>query len=327
MKRKNEVIVGVFVTAAVIIGIVGTLWLARRGFSKSYPLYARFDWGNNLKQGQPVLLAGVQVGYVDKVDLNPAGFLEVTLSIDKKWKVPEGSTATVQNEGFFGDKSVAIHPCRRPVPTLGPESATAGGQSTKEPPPVPGGDYAPAVCRPNAFYPPGDTLPTGKPAPTMDEILGRVDSMSTSLSDVVQTVRIEMVQRGGIEDLHKTIASTNALVQELNRVAAEQSRGLTLTLATLRRTASALDSASLDSTVRNLQTTTGNLAALTGNLQTTTQRLDQVMTKVETGDGTVGKLLNDPGVYNELRQLLSRLDTLTADIKKNPKRYINVKVF
>jgi phospholipid/cholesterol/gamma-HCH transport system substrate-binding protein len=41
----------------------------------------------------------------------------------------------------------------------------------------------------------------------------------------------------------------------------------------------------------------------------------------------VGRLLNDPGVYNELRQSLARLDSLIADVKANPKRYINVKVF
>jgi phospholipid/cholesterol/gamma-HCH transport system substrate-binding protein len=51
------------------------------------------------------------------------------------------------------------------------------------------------------------------------------------------------------------------------------------------------------------------------------------MGKIETGDGTMGRLLNDPGVYNELRQSLARLDSLIADVKANPKRYINVKVF
>lgn len=329
MKRKNEVIVGVFVTVAVIVGIVGTLWLARRGFSKSYPLYARFDWGNNLKQGQPVLLAGVQVGYVDKVALNPNGYLDVTMSIDKQWKVPEGSTATVQNEGFFGDKSVALHPCRRPSPVLGNESAARSTDTAAAVAAQSGGqgDFSEAVCRPNAFYPPGDTIPSGKPAPSMDQILTRVDSMSGALSDVVKTVRIEMVQRGGIEDLHKTIVSTNALVRQLNGVAAEQSKALSLTLASLRRTVNAIDSARVDSSVRNMQATTQNLAALTANLQQTTARLDTVMAKVQTGDGTVGKLLNDPGVYIEMRSLLARLDSLTADIKANPKRYINVKVF
>lgn len=318
MKRRDEVIVGIFVTIALIVGVFGTLWLARRGLAKSYPMYARFDWGNNLKVGQQVLLAGVQVGFVDKVELNPSGYLDVTLSIDRDRKIPDGATATVQNEGFFGDKSVALHPCGSPPPAVTEEAPTVAGT------PSSGGE---PLCHPTSFYPKGDTIPTGTPAPSLDMILMRVDSMSGALSDVVQTVRFQMVEKGGIDDLRKTIASTNDLAQELTRVAAEQSNALSLTLASLRRTASALDSASIDSTVRNMQATTENLATLTNSLKATTTRLDNVMVKVETGDGTVGRLLNDPGVYNELRQSLARLDSLISDVKANPKRYINVKVF
>lgn len=318
MKRRDEVIVGVFVTIALIVGVFGTLWLARRGLSKSYPMYARFDWGNNLKVGQQVLLAGVQVGFVDQVELNPAGYLDVTMSIDKGRQIPANATAVVQNEGFFGDKSIALHPCGDAPPPADRAAPAISGTAA--------GDGEPH-CHPTSFLPPGDTIPTGKPAPTIDMILTRVDSMSGALDDVVQSVRISLVQKGGIDDLRQTIASTNALAQELTRVAAEQSKGLSLTLASLRRTANALDSASIDSTVQNMQQTTANLAALTNSLKSTTTRLDNVMAKIETGDGTMGRLINDPGVYNELRQSLARLDSLIADVKANPKRYINVKVF
>ena len=320
MKRRDEVIVGVFVTVAIVVGVIGTLWLARRGFSKSYPMYAQFDWGNNLKTGQPVLLAGVQIGYVEEVKLNPAGVLDVVLSIDKQWKIPEGTTATVQNEGFFGDKSIALHPCRRPEPTVGAEGA-AGAVA-------PGGRDTTPVCRPGAFYPPNDTIPTGKAAPTVDDMLARVDSMSSSLNAVVRAFQVEMVQKNGVQDLHKTIQSTNALLIELQRVAAQQSQALSLTLASIRRATTALDSAALDSTVHNVAATTENVKQMTAQLQQTSTRLDSVMATVEHGNGTVSKLLNDPGVYNELRTLLARLDSLTADLKANPKRYIpTVKVF
>lgn len=322
MKRRDEVIVGVFVTFAVVIAIVGTLWLARRGFAKSYPMYARFTWGNNLKTGQPVLLAGVQVGYVDDVNLNPAGYLDVTMSIDRKWKIPEGTTATVQNEGFFGDKSVGLHPCRMPQPKLGAEAGA--GVDTSAPPVPPG---SPGPCRPGAFYPPGDTIPTGTPAPSMDQILARVDSMSGALSTIVQALRVQMVQKGGLEDLRKTIASTNTLMRSLTQVADEQSKQLSATMASLRRTTNAIDSAAVDSTVRGMAHTTQNLAELTTTLKQTTARLDTVMAKMNDGNGTVGRFLNDPGVYLQLRTLLARMDSLTADIKAHPNRYINVKVF
>jgi phospholipid/cholesterol/gamma-HCH transport system substrate-binding protein len=317
MKRRDEVIVGVFVTAAVLIGVVGTLWLARRGFTKSYPMYAQFDWGNNLKTGQPVELAGVQIGSVDHVTLNPAGYLDVTMEIDKQWKIPEGTSATVQNEGFFGDKSIALRPCRRPQPTVGAEGAA----------PIPAGKDSTPVCRPNAFLPQGDTIPTGKAAPSMDQLLTRVDSMSTQMSLIVHALQVELVQKNGVQDIHNTIQSTNSLLLELHKVAAQQSEALSMTLASIRRSAAALDSAALDTTVHNVAATTRNLQAMTADLTRTSSRLDSVVTQVQHGDGTVSKFLNDPGVYNELRTLLARMDSLTADVKANPKKYFNVKVF
>jgi phospholipid/cholesterol/gamma-HCH transport system substrate-binding protein len=315
-KQRDEVVVGIFTLIAIVVAIGGTLWLARRGFSKSYNEYTRFAWGQNVKPGQPVNLAGVQVGYVDAVELDETGFLNVRLSIDKGRKIPSGTTATVTNEGFFGDKSISLTPC---TASPAPVSADTSTPTTARP--------LTASCRFNGFLTAGDTIPAGRAAPSMDMLLMRVDSVSSALSDVAKTVKIEFVQQGGIQDLRKTIASTNTLVQQLNTVAAEQSRGLTLTMNALRSRVTAIDSISLDSTVRNMQSTTRNLSTLTSNLDSTTRKLNAVMTQLQTGDGTAAKFLNDPGVYNNLHELLGRMDSLITDIKANPKRYINVKVF
>ena len=63
------------------------------------------------------------------------------------------------------------------------------------------------------------------------------------------------------------------------------------------------------------------------DLKETSSKLDAILAKVDSGPGTAAKLLNDPGVYNDVRGLLQRMDSLLADIKRNPKRYINVSVF
>ena len=96
MKRRDEVTVGVLVSVAVVVLILGTLWLARGGLKSGYPLYTRFQWGQNLKQGQPVLLAGVAVGYVADVSLRRNGYLDVMIRVENKFSVPEGSVATVK---------------------------------------------------------------------------------------------------------------------------------------------------------------------------------------------------------------------------------------
>jgi phospholipid/cholesterol/gamma-HCH transport system substrate-binding protein len=90
---------------------------------------------------------------------------------------------------------------------------------------------------------------------------------------------------------------------------------------------SAIDSAALDSTIQNLKTSSANMANLTDNLKQTTSRLNSVLAKVDSGGGTAGKIINDPAIYNDVHALLARFDSLTADLKNNPKRYINVHIF
>jgi phospholipid/cholesterol/gamma-HCH transport system substrate-binding protein len=98
-------------------------------------------------------------------------------------------------------------------------------------------------------------------------------------------------------------------------------------MTSLRRATGAIDPAKIDSTVTNLRTASANMAQMSADLRATSGKLDVIIAKVDSGNGSVAKLLNDPGAYNDVRMLLQRMDSLVADIKKNPKRYINVKIF
>ena len=100
-----------------------------------------------------------------------------------------------------------------------------------------------------------------------------------------------------------------------------------MTFAAFRRSANAIDSLQVDSTIRSLRATSAHAADLTADLKTTTAKLNSVLAKLETSDGTAGKLLNDPALYNDLRALLNRVDSLTLDFKKNPRRYIDLRIF
>jgi len=293
MKTRDEVLVGLLVTAAIVVTVLGSLWLARGGLSKGYPLYAKFPWGAGLKQGQPILLVGVNVGYVDEVDLHQDGILVTTMRITKQYKVPVTSVANVIPNGIFGDMAVALTPSK-------PD--------------------------PRSFNS-GDTVPIGPSTPGIAELTSKADSISRSVNAVTTALENEMVAAGGIRDLRNAIGATNRLVTEFAGIAAEQSRQLSATMTSLRRATAALDPAKVDSTVTNLRTASANLAEMSGQLKETTGKLDAIIAKVDSGNGSAAKLLNDPGAYNDVRMLLQRMDSLIADIKKNPKRYINVRVF
>ncbi|MFL5604471.1 MAG: MCE family protein, partial [Gemmatimonadaceae bacterium] len=94
-----------------------------------------------------------------------------------------------------------------------------------------------------------------------------------------------------------------------------------------RRATGAIDPAKVDSTITNFRTASTNMAAMSADLKETSAKLDVLLAKVDSGPGSVAKLLNDPGAYNDARGVLQRMDSLLADIKRNPKRYINVSIF
>lgn len=293
MKTRDEILVGLVVTAAVVVAVLGSLWLARGGLSKGYPLYAKFPWGAGLKQGQPVLLVGVSAGYVDNVDLHQDGTLVTTLRIQKNYKVPVTSKAAVVPNGIFGDMAVALTPSKPD-----PRSFNAG-----------------------------DTVPIGPSTPGIADLTSKADSVMRNVNAVSAALERELVAAGGIRDLRNTIAATNRLVNDFSAIANEQSRQLTATMTSVRRATTAIDPAKVDSTLANFRTTSANLAELSAQVKETSRKLDAVLAKVDSGPGSAAKLINDPGAYNDVRGLLQRMDSLLADIKKNPKRYINVRIF
>lgn len=293
MKTRDEVLVGLVVTVAIVLTVLGSLWLARGGLSKGYPLYAKFPWGAGLKQGQPVLLVGVSAGYVDEVDLHQDGTLVTTLRIQKNYQVPRTSRATVVPNGIFGDMAIALTPSK-------PDARS---------------------------FQPGDTVPIGPSTPGIADLTSKADSVMRSVNSVTTALEHEMVATGGIRDLRNTIGATNRLVNEFASIAAEQSRQLSATMASLRRATGAIDPVKVDSTIANFRTASANMADMSAQLKETSGKLDAILAKVDSGPGSAAKLLNDPGAYNDVRQLLQRMDSLIADIKKNPKRYINVKIF
>jgi phospholipid/cholesterol/gamma-HCH transport system substrate-binding protein len=294
MKRRDEVLVGIFTTIAVAVGILGALWLARGGLSSGYPLHANFDWASGLKQGQPVFLAGVTIGYVDRIELDQqAGRVYVTMRVEDEYSVPAGATATVQANGLFGDMAIAVKPV----------------QATPE------------------SYEAGDTLPSGTPQPGINEVIARLDTVTRSVTMVTDAIELQLVEGGGIADLRRTLSATSQLAAQLSRMASEQSVILAQTTSALRRSANAIDSARVDSTMQNLQETSRNLAEFTAGLEQMTQQLNTTLAQLNDTTGTAGQLINNPALYDRLTMLVTRMDSLTADIKKNPRKYINLEIF
>ena len=293
MKRRDEVLVGIVTTVALGLAVVGSMYLARGGLLPGYKMYSQFDWGSGLRQGQPVMLSGVSVGYVDAVDINRSGKLLVTMRIYKKYQVPHGTTSKVAPNGVFGDMMVAMTPT---IPT-------------------------------DEYYAAGDTVPAGAAMVGIGEVLTKVDSISQDVQALTKALRGELVDRRGLADVRRTVTTANALIASLGAIAEQQSAELTRTQQSIQRLANAVDAAQVDSTLRGLSDVARNVNQLTTDLRGTTTQLNAVLGKLEGGQGSAGLLLNDPGMYRDVRGLLQRLDSLTTDFQKHPRKYIKFSVF
>jgi len=292
-QKRDEILVGVVIAVAVLLGVVGSLWLARGGLSKGYPLYANFTWGAGLKVGAPVWVSGATVGYVSDVQFRTDGTLLTELRIRSPQPIPRGSPATVVPNGLFGDVAVG---------------------------------FTPIVA--SGVYKAGDTVVAGKPAPGIAALTAKADSISTSVNAITTALNQELVAAGGIKDLRASLAGTNKLIAEIGVIAAEQSKQLTATMTSLRRATSAIDSAKIDSTITNFRTTSANLTKLTQSLDSMGHAMNGIIAKIDNGTGTAGKLINDPGAYNDLRKIMADVDSVVVDLKKNPKKYVPpVKIF
>jgi phospholipid/cholesterol/gamma-HCH transport system substrate-binding protein len=300
MKRRDEVLVGVFLTVAVAILLLGTLWLVRGGLSSGYPLYSKFAWGQNLKPGQPVQLAGVAVGAVADVTLRDDGYLDVVLRVNNDVKVPRNSVASVKPVGIFGDAAIALTP-------KGPSKVS---------------------------FNPGDTVPVGPGETDIQQIENRVESIGQTVHLMLKTINAELLVSGGIRDMRRSLANAQAMTAsaavlsaQLTAIAQEQNRNLTATMAAFRRAASAVDSAKIDSTMKNFQASSASLTRIAANLDSTSRRANNLLGGIERGEGNAGKLLRDTLLYRDLRGLVTQADSVMADLKANPKKYINLRIF
>lgn len=293
MKRRDELLVGLLLLVAVTLLLGGTLWIARGGLQRGYPMYARFPWGAGLNPGQQVLLAGVQVGFVDRVELIPDGTLAVKLSIRDEYGIPVGTTASVEPNGLFGDQLIALTPVRAST----------------------------------TYMEHGDTIPAGRGAPSMQDLVTKGDSIAITVGTLTNEIRAEYVEGKGIAESRQAIAEMTKLVRQLSTIAAEQSRQLSITQAELRNRISAVDSARLDATMQHIRVATNNLEELSRELRATNTQFQTVVDKVSNGNGSVARFLNDPSLFARLDTVLMRVDTITQDLKANPRKYINLRIF
>jgi phospholipid/cholesterol/gamma-HCH transport system substrate-binding protein len=282
MRREFKIgifLAGTFVILAVFIFVAGDLstWFQKPG----YELSVFFSSATGLEKHAAARLAGVKIGYVKDIRLDQRK-ARVVLSIWPKYQVPRGSRATLASLGLVGERYIEIRPSEE-----------------------------------TEFLKPGETIEAGTTI-GFDQIGELAASIGDELKAVSQSIR-EMTDEEARENLSGILKNLNTFTEELGQFVAANKGELETGLRSISQSAREFDrkigavSASLDETIRAVKAiATENQGSIQSNLQ----KIEDVLTelqesvrllrnsleKIDRGEGTVGKLVQDPKLYEEARE-------------------------
>lgn len=288
---SRELVLGIFVLMGIAGALTTLLTLTEPAtFRGRYFLYSVVADAGGVRRGDPVQLRGVNIGRVLGFEIAPGG-VSMRLEIEREYSVPEGSTASLRSGGLLGGMIVEIAP--------GAGSATLVD---------------------------GDTVPAQK-VEGLIETMERVgDEAGRALSQAQALLSDETVEAFG-----KTVKELQTLVGQLAAAATEQ-RGMLHDLSqSLSRSADGVERVvvrpELERAVARADSISAALEDAAAALSRGSAGLDAILARIERGEGTLGRLSRDDALYNNLTQTFESLALLLNDIRANPSRYLNIRVF
>lgn len=272
-------------------------------FSNNYKYYAYYDQVGGIQTASHVMIYGVKVGSVTKVTLDedPSKGVELELSIDRRYRIPADSKAKIFSNGVMGGKAVDI------VMGSSPEYIEDGGTLSSEV----GVDIIDMAGSELEFFKEKITEVVGSLTTTLDGINSLLEENSANLNSIVAnvdgiTASTDEILRDQKTHLKEAIASLNLFAQSLGD-----------------------NTEHIDSIMGNLDAFSAQLAEadLVSEVESTVEHLNAVLAAADAETGTVGKLLNDAELYDNLSAASDNLSLLLADLKANPKRYVHFSLF
>jgi phospholipid/cholesterol/gamma-HCH transport system substrate-binding protein len=299
MKKKfftREVKVGIMAIVAIFVLYFGLNFL--KGVDIFKPInyyYAKYDNIGGLVPSSPVFVKGYKVGQVEEVVYNfsqEEAFV-VKISVGQDIKLPKDTKIELFDDGLMGGKAIQLV-------------------------------FAPTASANFDAYQSGDTLLSQKGNGLMAQLSGdlmpKIESISTQADSLLRAVRV-LVESKELSNSLSSIEKTTA--------------DLALTSAQLKK----VMNKDVPGVIKDVNSITGDLKQVSGNLSKvdfaatfasidhTIKNLNLMTDKINSGEGSIGLLLNDKSLYSNLSNTAASADQLLIDLKNNPKRYVHFSLF
>ncbi len=301
MRLTREIKTAILVISSILLFIWGYSFLKGRDLFSDYKtFYVYYDNVEGLTASAPVTISGLGVGKVNGIELqHDTGKLRVELQIKSDFPISKTSLVNLYEPGLIGGKQIQI------IPDLTNNVMAESGDTLK-----------------SGVVPGLTAVVADKLAPLQE----KVEKMVVS-ADVLLKNFNSVLDAKTKENLKSSIANLNATLVEF-RTAGQKANTM-------------LDNngAKLSSTFTNLDKASGNFAKISDSiakadlgktireLQASLDKLDGIMSDAQSGKGTLGKLLKDESLYNNLNKSSRELELLLQDLRLNPTRYVNISVF
>lgn len=288
--RKKEILVAVLAIIALFLLYFGFNFLKGVNiFNRTNSYVITTSTTAGLVEQGPVYVRGYKVGQVDKIsyDFTREEAFTIRFSINHDIVLPEGTKVALVADGLLGGEAVELI--------------------------IPTGMYGEA-------YQSGDTLPSEVMPGMINEV---VNGMTAKLSPVLEDVDSLLdVLRASLteERLTSIMANAEGAVAHVNGVTAYAQRVLPAVVDSVQDVVSNLNAVSA-----NLAE--ADLAATVARVDSAVEQVNGLVAAANSTDGTIGKLLNDKSLYDDVNKTVVSADSLLSDLKAHPKRYVHFSLF
>lgn len=301
---KREVKIGLFAVVMIVAAWAGIRFLQGLDiFSRNAVYYASYDQVSGIQAASPILLKGVKVGTVTGISLDPQRSDNVVLqfTIKRQYRIPKDSEAKIFSDGFMGGKAIEI----------------LYGKSSE-------------------YLEKGDTLRSVRGRDLMDMAGSELEFFKQKISQVTADLsrtlnNLNLLMETNAQSIHGTMQHLDVMTGDLADLLDAEKQNLASAVENLTAFSEMLgqNAPRVDSMMGNLNRISTELAdaGFARELSETVGEMNLLLERIQEGDGTVGRLLNDPSLYESLNEASDNLASLLANLEQYPGRYVHFSLF
>ncbi len=301
MRLSKEIKAAFFVLSTILLFIFGFNYLKGSSIlDKQKTIYAVYDEVDGLLVGANVMINGLSIGNVTELDFLPNSTkILVTLKVKDKLSFSSKSTASIYETGVLGGLAISIEP----------------------------------LFERESIVKTGDTLMSSV-RPGLTELINRqIEPLSRQLQSTITSVdsiftgASNVLNRQTQEEIKESINVLTSAINAINNSSLIIEETLTSKNTQINNTIDNIENISSNLSNVSDELNSFGLSSLLTNLEVSVDGISSIIDKLDSDDSTLGKLINEDEVYNNLNSSIESLNVLINDIKANPKKYVHFSVF